>query len=164
MRTRILIGLFTVLMLGASCTTAQNEIVRQTNYKSVDNGWNLHLSEDTTKQFRLELTGIEDGGLIMWVRLYDVERTTSNQATRDRHQIFNTYLVDSQYVYRGTACKNKMNYKSALIITALPLEQIIKRNLAIRKNSVFNTIYIETSEAYKAPTNEKWGAYTYLNL
>ena len=33
MRTRILIGLFTVLMLGASCTTAQNS--KETFYDKV---------------------------------------------------------------------------------------------------------------------------------
>ena len=62
MRTRILIGLFTVLMLGASCTTAQNS--KETFYDKVlslnlddemlrDDGTTLKITELAPQQFRL---------------------------------------------------------------------------------------------------------------
>lgn len=161
MRTRILLGLFAALMLGVSCTTAQKETVMETTFVSDDNSWKTKVSKDTGEQFRLHLTTSNDD-LVLWVKLYATERTTSKEATRDIHQVFNTYLVDSQYVYRGTARWNG-NYRSALVITAIPLEQIIKRKLGER-GSVQNTMFVETSEAYKYPTTEKWGKCFYLNL
>lgn len=91
MRTRILIGLFTVLMLGASCTTAQNS--KETFYDKVlslnlddemlrDDGTTLKIAKLAPQQFRLRVCKGDKLLFVTWVELRAVENTINNRVSK----------------------------------------------------------------------------------
>lgn len=100
MRTRILIGLFTVLMLGASCTTAQNS--KETFYDKVlslnlddemlrDDGTTLKIAKLAPQQFRLRVCKGDKLLFVTWVELRAVERYAAEKCDELKQDIAEFY-------------------------------------------------------------------------
>lgn len=138
MRTRILIGLFTVLMLGASCTTAQNS--KETFYDKVlslnlddemlrDDGTTLKITELAPQQFRLRACKGDDLIFVAWVELRAVENTVNNRVFRNKFGMLGTYTAPVVYIYTGEAVQFDRKDKSVAttIITSTRLENYVAR-------------------------------------
>lgn len=162
----IWIAAIIIVFCGAICVAYNNaprSVLKSSYYKLSDGG--ITISMDSARQFRLELIdSINNHRDVIWVTFDDVQRTTSENAIRDMEQRFNTYLVDSQYVYRGTAMHDGYDHRVALIITAQPLENFTQGRSKIAKGrgSIINCIYIETHKAHIRESN--WSDPLYINL
>lgn len=172
MRTRILIGLFTVLMLGASCTTAQNS--KETFYDKVlslnlddemlrDDGTTLKIAKLAPQQFRLRVCKGDKLLFVTWVELRAVENTINNRVFQNKFGMLDAYTAPVVYIYTGEAVQFDRKDKSVAttIITSTRLENYVARKTVNieQQDGCGNCIFVD-NHPFNRP--EEKGQVSYL--
>lgn len=172
MRTRILLGLFTVLMLGASCTTAQNS--KETFYDKVlslnlddemlrDDGTTLKITELAPQQFRLRACKGDKLLFVTWVELRAVENTINNRVFQNKFGMLDAYTAPVVYIYTGEAVQFMGGDKSVktTLISSIRLENYVTRDTPCieQQDGCGNCIFVD-NRPFNHP--EEKGQVSYL--
>lgn len=153
-RTILMLLIFAAQSLMTACSGQKGQydkcLMLDEDGYPFDRGFSMNATEDSINNFRLEFymppadSAKEDSCRIrLWAKLERVERTTDDNREPDAEDRFNTYLVDSQYVYKGTAIWNDVHF-SVKVISAMPLENYVQgKTLPIEEQDTMkNAIYV----------------------
>lgn len=160
-RTILMLLVFAAQSLMTACSGQKGQydkcLALDNDGYPLDLGYSMNISEDSINGFRLEFTRIDTTmsdttHMITWVKLEKVEKTTDEHRTPADGDRFNTYLVENQYVYRGTAIWNGV-HQCVRLISAMPLENyVLGKDLPIEEQDTMkNAIYILFYRWHKNP-------------
>lgn len=173
MRTRILLGLFAALMLGVSCTTAQNK--NEAFYNKVlslnlddemlrDDGTTLKITKLAPQQFRLRVCKGDKLLFVTWVELRAVENTINNRGFQNKFGMLDTYTSPVVYIYTGEAVQFDRKDKSVAttIITSTRLENYVTRDTPCieQQDGCGNCIFVD-NRPFNRPEEKSRATYLF---